>query len=262
MLEQKDLFALEPQYITNNVRVCEDHFSEWSFTSTERKRLIIGALPETSHSPFSSPPLTAISYNQADVTPEKPASFSTGVIPSTVVPEDLNSTASQAQVFKTTETPATCSSVKSSTPTQTTKLINKGLKKSLKNSATLNSISKTSKPRLIRPSKLKASKPCIKSTQVTNLQKYIHKLKKKIQALKSKKPNFITQLKQKLTVDQYDIVMSQLKNGGRKNTGRRWSSRQKAFALNLYLQSPSAYRLLSQSLCIPSKSTLKRYLYI
>ncbi|CAL1300965.1 unnamed protein product [Larinioides sclopetarius] len=45
----------------------------------------------------------------------------------------------------------------------------------------------------------------------------------------------------------------------RSSKGRRWSAKEKSFALQTYLHSPSAYRILRKYFAFPSKATLHRF---
>ncbi|GBN69714.1 hypothetical protein AVEN_130663-1 [Araneus ventricosus] len=48
---------------------------------------------------------------------------------------------------------------------------------------------------------------------------------------------------------------------GKSTKGRRWSAKEKSFALQIYLHRPSAYRILRKYFAFPRKATLHRYTY-
>lgn len=56
---------------------------------------------------------------------------------------------------------------------------------------------------------------------------------------------------------QFDFIMSQLKNASKISGAKRWTCKDKSFALSLLHSSPKAYRLLRKVLDLPSVKTLK-----
>lgn len=99
-----------------------------------------------------------------------------------------------------------------------------------------------------------------KSKLIKELRCKISKMKKKLfKASELIKIPDRPQLQDKLTTSQYEFVLSQIKNG--KNTpanGRRWTVKEKAYALDIFLQSSSAYETLRKKLILPSKKTLRK----
>ncbi|KAG8174808.1 hypothetical protein JTE90_002571 [Oedothorax gibbosus] len=91
---------------------------------------------------------------------------------------------------------------------------------------------------------------------ILNQRSTISRLRKK---LSRQKQSLLVQLREKLTEDQYDFVCSQIRQAGRNEKGRRWTNKEKAFALNIYLHSPAAYKILRRRLHFPHKSTLRRF---
>ena len=55
-----------------------------------------------------------------------------------------------------------------------------------------------------------------------------------------------------------DIIMSQIKNAKKKSCAKRWTYRDKSFALSLLHSSPKTYRMLRNVLELPSPKTLKK----
>lgn len=96
-----------------------------------------------------------------------------------------------------------------------------------------------------------------KTREILNLRSKLSKAKKGLFKQK-KKNNVLEQLKDMLTSRQYDFVASQIRAGRRKPKGRRWTSKDKAFALNICHHSPAAYKLLRRFLAFPCRSTLRR----
>ena len=57
-----------------------------------------------------------------------------------------------------------------------------------------------------------------------------------------------------------EFVKTQVKMSDRSKQGRRWTSKDKMFALSIYYQSQKAYKLLRKIFYLPSKSTLQKTL--
>lgn len=68
----------------------------------------------------------------------------------------------------------------------------------------------------------------------------------------------LEELKSSVSVNSYNFIISQVRAFSVHPRGMRWSATDKRLALNLYLKSPAAYRVLRKYLQLPSKSTLKR----
>ena len=104
--------------------------------------------------------------------------------------------------------------------------------------------------------------------KLNNYRVKVHRLKHQLQKQKLKGPNPAKSTKQKIEnigkaiaefVDgqKYDFIMSQIKNAKKKNCNKRWTYKDKAFALSLLHSSPKTYRLLRKVLDLPSPKTLK-----
>ncbi|GBM70908.1 hypothetical protein AVEN_238067-1 [Araneus ventricosus] len=98
-----------------------------------------------------------------------------------------------------------------------------------------------------------------KTKKIKNLRSSVSKLKRKLYEERSSS-RFLGQLKAKLADKPYlyDFVTSQLRMQCKKSKGRRWSAKEKSFALQIYLHSPSAYKLLKKYFAFPTKATLHR----
>lgn len=57
---------------------------------------------------------------------------------------------------------------------------------------------------------------------------------------------------------KYEFIMSQIRNAQRKSAAKRWTIRDKSFALSLFHSSPKTYRLLRTTLDLPAPQTLRR----
>ncbi|GBO27697.1 Transposable element P transposase, partial [Araneus ventricosus] len=101
-----------------------------------------------------------------------------------------------------------------------------------------------------------------KTRKIKTLRSSVSKLKKKLYEKRSSS-RFLGQLKAKLADKPhlYNFVTSQLKMQCKDIKGRRWTAKEKSFALQIYLHSPSAYKLLRKFFAFPSKATLYRYTY-
>ncbi|GBO01350.1 hypothetical protein AVEN_263421-1 [Araneus ventricosus] len=101
-----------------------------------------------------------------------------------------------------------------------------------------------------------------KTRKIKTLRSSVSKLKKKLYEKRSSS-RFLGQLKAKLADKPhlYNFVTSQLKMQCKDIKGRRWTAKEKSFALQIYLHSPSAYKLLRKFFVFPSKATLYRYTY-
>ncbi|GBL55796.1 hypothetical protein AVEN_58620-1 [Araneus ventricosus] len=101
-----------------------------------------------------------------------------------------------------------------------------------------------------------------KTKKIKNLRSSVSKLKKKLYE-KRTSSRFLGQLQAKLAdkPQLYNFVTSQLRMQCKDSKGRRWSAKEKTFALQIYLHSPSAYQLLRKYFAFPSKATLHRYTY-
>ena len=67
-----------------------------------------------------------------------------------------------------------------------------------------------------------------------------------------------TTLAQYLTPSQVQFVMGQVRQSSRSARGRRWTDKEKTFALSLLHSSPKTYRLLRKVFALPSLSTLRQ----
>lgn len=107
--------------------------------------------------------------------------------------------------------------------------------------------------------------------KLTPACKKIKRLTAKVAALRkqlalTRKPHhnvrvLLQELSNLMPHSTYTFVASQIraavfKAKERSSCGMRWTSSEKEFALNLYLQSPRAYRFLRRHLSLPSKGTL------
>ena len=66
-----------------------------------------------------------------------------------------------------------------------------------------------------------------------------------------------TDLSEHLSSSQVQFVMSQVRQGGKSLQGRRWTEKDKTFALSLLHSSPKTYKLLRKVFALPSISTLR-----
>lgn len=98
------------------------------------------------------------------------------------------------------------------------------------------------KRKLKGPHQPKTSKKCAEA-----LKKHAAKQVKELQ----------DKLSEQLPDDQLAFVLSQVKNASRKVQGRRWSYKDKAFALTLLHSSPATYKLLRRVFKLPSVKTLR-----
>lgn len=180
VINNPKLFQIQDHYLQNNARICATHFKDWTFTGTNKKRLIRYAVPFNEQPPLEHvSPCTERTYNPHVI-----------------------------RVSAISDLPGTS----------------------------------------------RATSP--KSKRLLHQQSVISRLRQKIFKLKT--PPYLKDLKQKLNVEQYNFVLAQINMSSKAAHGRRWGKTHKAFALNIYLQSPSAYAILRRKLAFPSKSTLKR----
>lgn len=96
-----------------------------------------------------------------------------------------------------------------------------------------------------------------KTRKIQTLRSITSKLRRKLQ-MQKENANFLNKMKNSLTVTQYEFILSQIHSSASNSKGRCWTPQNKVLALNIFLQSPSAYRLLQKKLYFPSRSTLKR----
>ena len=86
----------------------------------------------------------------------------------------------------------------------------------------------------------------------------VKKLVNESKASKKRMAHLQTQLAEYLSGQKLTFVMSQIRSAVRKSAnGRRWSYKDKAFALSLLHSSPKTYRLLQRIFDLPSVKTLK-----
>lgn len=102
-----------------------------------------------------------------------------------------------------------------------------------------------------------------KSKKIRSLRVTIAKLKRRLISNRNVKRNFsipyiLEILKNKLPYRQYVYVASQIRHYERSPYGRRWTLHDKAFALSVYLKSPSAYQALCRHLNLPTVRTLRQ----
>ncbi|CAL1295343.1 unnamed protein product, partial [Larinioides sclopetarius] len=102
-----------------------------------------------------------------------------------------------------------------------------------------------------------------KTRKIKTLLSNVSKLKKRLYENRSAS-RLLGQLQAKLAEKPYlyQFIHSQIRMiKCRSSKGRRWSAKEKSFALQIYLHSPSAYRILRKYFAFPSKATLHRYTY-
>ncbi|GBN73210.1 hypothetical protein AVEN_31999-1, partial [Araneus ventricosus] len=98
-----------------------------------------------------------------------------------------------------------------------------------------------------------------KTKKIKTLLSSVSKLRKRLYENRTSS-RLLGQLQAKLAdkPDLFKFIQSQLRMQCRSIKGRRWSAKEKSFALNIYLHSPSAYRILRKFFAFPSKATLHR----
>ncbi|GBM30910.1 hypothetical protein AVEN_9794-1 [Araneus ventricosus] len=101
-----------------------------------------------------------------------------------------------------------------------------------------------------------------KTKKIKTLLSSVSELRKRLYENRTSS-HLLGQLQAKLAdkSDLFKFIQSQLRMQCRSSKGRRWSAKEKSFALNIYLHSPSAYRILRKFFAFPSKATLHRYTY-
>lgn len=94
-----------------------------------------------------------------------------------------------------------------------------------------------------------------------NLKYQVKRLKQKAKSCKITDAKFLQYLRSKknYSLDQLEFQKMQLRNSGRKNKGRRYTSREKSFSLALYKSGPRAYRFKEKYMILPALSTLGRH---
>ncbi|KAG0437580.1 hypothetical protein HPB47_017378 [Ixodes persulcatus] len=96
-----------------------------------------------------------------------------------------------------------------------------------------------------------------KTRLIQNLRVRVSKLKKKLTFSAKRtatRSQMLEQLKSCVSVNVYNFVLSQVQAFSVRPRGMRWTAGDKRLALNLYLKSPAAYRVLKRYLQLPSKS--------
>ncbi|GBO42663.1 hypothetical protein AVEN_232628-1 [Araneus ventricosus] len=98
-----------------------------------------------------------------------------------------------------------------------------------------------------------------KTRKIKSLLSSVSKLRKRLYEKRSSS-RLMGQLQAKLADRPYlfQFISSQLRMQGKSTKGRRWPAKEKSFALQIYLHSPSAYRILRKYFAFPSKATLHR----
>lgn len=102
-----------------------------------------------------------------------------------------------------------------------------------------------------------------KTKKIRNLRVKVSKLRRRISDMHNT-GNKITvsalteHLKEKLSYNQFTFIQSQLRHCKKSSYGRRWTSADKSLAVNIYLKSPSAYRMLRRHIVLPTIKTLRQ----
>lgn len=100
-----------------------------------------------------------------------------------------------------------------------------------------------------------------KTKEIQRLRCANSKLKKKLfKTERCLRRDLHEELKDRLTKRQYEFVMSQLRTGKVHPKGRRWTCKEKAFALNIFYRSSATYNALRKTcgLSLPCRNTLKK----
>lgn len=211
------------KYVLDNARVCDRHFSEWCFTSTLRQKLIKFACPFTI---------------REDIQSTSSDNFSA-----------LPSAAFQCTSVEVCEVEPLCSESMDAEPSGSESIMDAEPSCSESFMFSPTSSHNTSSHLQVTP----------KTKKIKNLRSSVSKLKKKLYE-KRTSSRFLGQLQAKLAdkPQLYNFVTSQLRMQCKDSKGRRWSAKEKTFALQIYLHSPSAYQLLRKYFAFPSKATLHR----
>ncbi|GBM74778.1 hypothetical protein AVEN_108533-1, partial [Araneus ventricosus] len=214
------------KYVLDNARVCDRHFSEWCFTSTLRQKLLNFACPFTI---------------REDIQSTSSDNFSA-----------LPSVAFQCTSVEVCEVEPLCSESMDAEPSGSESIMDAEPSCSESFMFSPTSSHNTSSHLQVTP----------KTKKIKNLRSSVSKLKKKLYE-KRTSSRFLGQLQAKLAdkPQLYNFVTSQLRMQCKDSKGRRWSAKEKTFALQIYLHSPSAYQLLRKYFAFPSKATLHRYIY-
>ena len=118
------------------------------------------------------------------------------------------------------------------------------------------------KPATASPTKTKLRK------KLNNYRLRVYRLKQKVRKLemnegkststKKKIERIGESISEFVKGPKYDFIMSQIRNATVKSAGKRWTYRDKSFALSLYHSSPKTYKLLRNALDLPSPQTLRK----
>ena len=218
-IKRVDLQHEDPEHL-HEKRICADHFKDWCFSSTERKRLISSAVPLSTHVLLENcPPPKKVKTTKCDIQ----ASENSGKLNSSPVlqyPECDVSISTKSQVCVD--------------PTCRKKYNDKESKE----------IESSPKSSLIRRLRVKICRMKKKLQSTTSLL--------------ARKKDLLEHLKDMLPMKLYLFIKSQLMLTGKPLHGRRWTLKDKSIALSIYLRSPAAYRALSKILFLPCKKTLVR----
>lgn len=232
-------------YVYNNGRICAKHFSENAFNSTLKTKLIRFALP-----------IDARKGSGNNVPTDDPATKNSTLY-NLLTSIDVTKCVSAKSILE-----ASTSNCPPSLPADSAPPLSENSPSPLPaDCPTLPAKCPSVLPPRLDPEQVCVNHRTPKTKEIQRLRCANSKLKRKLYKAETwLKKGLDEQLKDKLTKRQYEFVTSQLKTGKVHPNGRRWTCKEKAFALNIYYKSANTYNALRKTygLSLPCKNTLKK----